>query len=95
MKVVWTNLAAQGWQEVALYILQSFGAKALQDFEQRTYDAEKEISLMPNIGAIEWNDSKENVTYRYIVINRRSKMLYFIEKDTLYIADFWDVRQNR
>ena len=45
MKVVWTNLAAQGWQEVALYILQSFGAKALQDFEQRTYDAEKEILL--------------------------------------------------
>ena len=94
MKIVWTRLAANGWQEVATYILQTFGVKALQEFEQRTYEAEKEVSFMPNIGAIEWNDPTTNVIYRYIVINRRSKMLYFIDQDTLFIADFWDVRKQ-
>ena len=47
---------------------------------------------MPNSGSIEWNDSDETTLYRYRLINRISKMLYFIKENTIYIADFWDVR---
>ncbi len=95
MKVIWTPKAVAGWQEVADYILDAFGVDAMLDFETRTYEAEKDIALMPNIGTIEWNDTRDNVVYRYVTINRRSKMLYFEEDNVIYIADFWDVRKNK
>ena len=95
MKVIWTPKAVAGWQEVADYSLDTFGVDAMLDFETRTYEAEKDIALMPNIGTIEWNDTRDNVVYRYVTINRRSKMLYFEEDNVIYIADFWDVRKNK
>lgn len=95
MKVIWTPKAVAGWQEVADYILDTFGVDTMLDFETRTYEAEKDIALMPNIGTIEWNDTRDNVVYRYVTINRRSKMLYFEEDNVIYIADFWDVRKNK
>jgi len=94
MKVIWTQKAIIGWQQVADYILDSFGVEAMLEFETRTYEAEEDIALMPNIGTIEWNDTIENVVYRYVTINRRSKMLYYVENDVIYIAYFWDVRSN-
>jgi len=95
MKVIWTPKALLGWQEVADYILNTFGVDAMLEFETRTYEAEKDIALMPNIGTIEWNDTIENVVYRYVTIHRRSKMLYYVEDNAIYIAEFWDVRKNR
>ena len=95
MKLVWTRQATIGWQEVADYIFKEFGEKALLDFVERTRQTEEAIFAMPAAGPIEWDDSKETITYRFRLINRRSKMLYFIENDTIYIADFWDVRIPR
>ena len=40
MKVIWTPKAIAEWQEVADYILESFGVDAMLDFETRTYEAE-------------------------------------------------------
>lgn len=95
MKVIWTSKAVAGWQEVADYVFDTFGVEALLDFENRTYEAETDIALMPNIGTIEWNDTVENVVYRYVTIHRRSKMLYYVDNNVIYIAEFWDVRKNR
>ena len=95
MNIVWTPQAVAGWQEVVLYIRDNFGVSVMEDFEKRTLEAEMNISLMPNLGAVEWKDANESVVYRYVIINRRSKMLYYMEDDTIYIADFWDVRKNK
>ena len=95
MRVLWTRKAIVGWQEVANYILADFGAQAMQAFIERTEEAADTISLLPNIGSVEWNDAQEGVVYRYVTINRRSKMLYYVDGDIIYIADFWDVRKNK
>lgn len=95
MKVVWTKTAVDGWQEVAEYVLDDFGEGALQKFEQQTLEAEKTISLLPNIGSLEWSDMENDVVYRYVTVNRRSKMLYYVANDVIVIADFWDVRKNK
>ena len=95
MKVLWTKRAIAGWQEVADYILADFGVQAMQTFVEQTEVAEETISLLPNIGSVEWSDTEEGVVYRYVTINRRSKMLYYIDGDNIFIVDFWDVRKNR
>lgn len=95
MRVLWTKKAIAGWREVADYILADFGAQAMQAFIERTVEAEGIISLLPSIGSVEWSDTQEGVVYRYVTINRRSKMLYYVDGDIIFIADFWDVRKNK
>lgn len=94
MKIVWTRQASKGWQEVASYIRRDFGQQGLIQFQTQTKECEDSILQMPNAGSIEWDDSDETTIYRYRVINRRSKLLYFVEGDVIYIADFWDVRSS-
>jgi len=94
MKIVWTRQASKGWQEVASYIRREFGIQGLTQFQKKTIECEESILQMPNAGSIEWDDSDETTVYRYRVINRRSKLLYFVEGDVIYIADFWDVRSS-
>jgi plasmid stabilization system protein ParE len=95
MRVLWTKKAIAGWREVADYILADFGAQSMQAFIERTVEAEGIISLLPSIGSVEWSDTQEGVVYRYVTINRRSKMLYYVDGDIIFIADFWDVRKNK
>ncbi len=95
MKLKRTPQAIIGFRGVSLYIIESFGETALREFRQRTREVEKLIMQMPNIGTIEWEDVKEGVAYRSMTIYRRSKLLYFVKDDTIYVADFWDVRQDK
>ena len=64
MRVLWTKKAIAGWREVADYILADFGAQAMQAFIERTEEAEGIISLLPNIGSVEWSDTQEGVVYK-------------------------------
>ncbi len=94
MRVIWTEQATRGWNEVAKYILRDFGRQGLKLFRQRTKEAEEYISHFPNGSEVVWNDSKQTTIYRWRTIHGRSKMLYFIQNDEIIIADFWDVRSN-
>lgn len=94
MKVVWTEQATRGWREVAKYIVREFGQRGLEQFQLRTIECEDAVAQFPNSGSIEWDDSGETATYRSCIVHRRSKMLYFVKDQIVYIADFWDVRAN-
>jgi len=95
MRVLWTKQALEGWQQVAEYIFEEFGYKALQEFKERTLEAENLIAALPEAGAAEWTDPQSGTIFRRIIIYRKSKMLYFTVEDTIYIADFWDVRSDK
>ena len=32
--------------------------------------------------------------YRFVILNRRIKMIYFVKGDTIHIAAFWDMRMH-
>ena len=93
MKLRRTPQALSGFRKVSSYILQSFGIQALREFRRRVHESEEAIVKMPNIGAIEWTD-EEGVIYRSLTIHRRSKLLYFIKGEYIFIADFWDTRHT-
>ena len=95
MKIVWTEQAKQGWQEVAAYILRDFGRQGFGQFKQRTKESETFISKFPKGCEVAWTDEETGVEYRWCTIYHRSKMLYFVYDEQIFIADFWDVRSNR
>ena len=95
MTIEWTEQGKRGWREVAAYIRRDFGQQGLRLFKQRTKDNEKFIANFPEGCEIVWTDPETGIDYRWCVVYKRSKMLYFVQDDKIHIADFWDVRSNR
>ena len=48
----------------------------------------------PNIGSIDSLYADRPITYRSIIINGLSKMVYRIDDDIIHIVGFWDCRQE-
>ena len=92
MKVVWDAKARKSRNQVAEYIHRHFGAKRKDMFLLEVRETTKMLKTHPNLGPIDplFNDRPK--TYRSVIINGLSKMVYFIEDDTIYIAAFWDTR---
>ena len=93
MNIIWTPTAQEGWQNVSEYILTNFGAFALSEFIERTEKAQDLISLFPGAGVPIYKGQKGEMA-RELLIYRRSRMLYHISGNTIFIDDFWDVRQH-
>ena len=94
MNVIWTKHAYLSWQEIALYISETFGARALQDFQQKTIQWEEAISAMPQLGRVEPLLQGLPKTYRSVVVGKHSKMIYSIEERVIKIDAFWDTRRE-
>ena len=94
MKIEWTEQGKRGWREVAAYVKREFGQQGFLLFKQRTKDNEKFVSNYPEGCEVVWTDPETGIDYRWCVIYKRSKMLYFVKDDKIFIADFWDVRSN-
>ncbi len=94
MKIEWTEQGKRGWREVAAYVKREFGQQGFLLFKQRTKDNEKFVSNYPEGCEVVWTDPETGIDYRWCVVYKRSKMLYFVKDDKIFIADFWDVRSN-
>lgn len=94
MKIVWMTPAKEGRRQVAAYIRRQFGIDRVKQFRQEVDQTAKMIMQHPNIGPIDplFNDRPR--TYRSVIINGLSKMVYFIDGETIYIAALWDTRRE-
>lgn len=89
-----TPKAIEGFREVALYIAENFGDKALHDFYQRVKEQTNALKKMPRLGGIDKEISCNGYEYRSLTIYKRSIMVYRIDEDTIYIVDFYDSRHS-
>ena len=94
MKVIWDPNAKKGRRQIANYIHRQFGEKRKQRFLQEVSEATQMLKRYPSIGTIDPLFADRPETYRSIVINGLSKMVYLIKGDTLYIAALWDCRRD-
>ena len=94
MKIEWTEQGKRGWREVAAYVKREFGQQGFLLFKQLTKDNEEFVSNYPEGCEVVWTDPETGIDYRWCVVYKRSKMLYFVKDDKIFIADFWDVRSN-
>jgi plasmid stabilization system protein ParE len=94
MKVIWYPKAKDGRQQVAAYILKTFGKKTMEEFKQRVRDMIKSLKINPYFVNKDPLFEGRKREYRSVFVNNLSRMVYFVEKDIIYIADFWDGRRN-
>lgn len=94
MRVVWQDIAKVGRQQVSAYIRKEFGTKRAKKFRQEVGETINLLCNAPNIGSIDPLFADRPQTYRSIIIDGLSKMIYRIDGDTIYIAAFWDTRRE-
>ena len=94
MKAIWDPQARKAMRQIARYIQARFGAETRKAFIQKVQDAENLVKLNPNIGKIDPLFAGRSLTYRSVVVNGLSKMVYFVKGEIIYIAAFWDTRRE-
>lgn len=94
MKSILSEQAKKEIRQTAKYIGKEFGKIRRDEFMQEIRKARRLIESNPNIGPVEPLLTELPGMYRGYVMNRLNKLVYRVSGDTIYIADFWDVRRN-
>lgn len=94
MKIAWTRHAEIQVGQVADYIRDNFGYKRKRQFIQEVDQTIRMLMRSPNAGFIDPLFDDRPIAYRSVIINGLNKMVYYIADDTIYIAAFWDTRQE-
>lgn len=94
MRVNWDSKALNGRDQIADYIRERFGAKHKNLFLQHVRQTTKMLKRHPEIGSIDPLFADRPRTYRSVIIDNLSKIVYFVEGDVIYIAAFWDCRRD-
>lgn len=92
MRVKWSDHAIVQREQVADYVRWRFGSKHRTLFLLEVRRITKLLRQNPNMGSIDPLFSDRPVSYRSVIINGLSKMVYYIKDDTIRIAAFWDTR---
>lgn len=93
MRVKWLHSANKGRQDVAGYIRMKFGEERKNIFLQHVRQTTQRLKQYPDIGRVDPMFVDLSRSYRSIVIDGLSKLVYFVEDDVIYIAAFWDTRR--
>ncbi len=94
MKVIWQPEADKGRIQIAKYIRRNFGKKIMVEFMETLQKVTKLLSQFPDIGRIDPLFKDRANTYRCLIVNKLSKLVYRIDGDVVNIVAFWDCRQE-
>ena len=92
MKTVeWTDKAMANFRHIARYITLAFGRRTTEKFEKNIAEWETRIVRNPCIGLREPLMAERPEGFRSVVVHRNCKLVYYVDGDTVYIADVWDI----
>ena len=94
MKTEWHPRAESAMHQIADYIQDRFGAKEKKVFLREVRQTVKMLHQYPYMGSFDPIFDDRTMSYRSIIISGLSKMVYYIDDDTIHIAAFWDPRRE-
>ena len=94
MNVIWHAQAEEALIDAAVYIQNHFGKRFREKFVGSVRQTEYALRLNPYLGKLEPLLMNRVREYRSIVVGSLNKIIYYIDSDVIYIADFWDVRRE-
>ena len=94
MNYIWDPKAQRERDAIAKYIFEHFGEQSVVKFRNDVDHAVDMILRFPSIGTIDPLFADRYVTYRSVVVDGLSKMVYRLEEDVIYIAAMWDCRRE-
>ena len=94
MTVIWTDRAEAALHSVENYLLQEFGENSREDFMQEAEHTANNLSTFPNLGKVEPLLKHRRKKYQSLRVTNKSKLIYYIDKERVVIADVWNTRRE-
>ena len=94
MIIRWSYKAQKQQDAVADYIFEEFGALALRKFYQKIDKVEAELIEFPESGKVEPLLAHRKKVYRSVVLTKKNKLIYTIDKDFICVHALWDTRRE-
>ena len=81
-------------QSITDYYAEVGGMESVDNFLNAIRQKSEWISKFPTAGTPEPLLAGRKYFYRFVILNRNIKMVYFVENDIIHIAAFWDMRMH-
>ncbi len=94
MQIDWSKRALRELDIVIGQCEAQFGIRVALHFYQTLTDWEVHLSDNPSLGFPEPLLVDRNRNYRSLLIHAHFKLVYYIAKDAIKIADLWDTRRD-
>lgn len=94
MIIRWSYKAQKQQDAVADYIFGEFGELALRKFYQKIDKVEEKLVEFPELGKLEPLLAHRKKEYRSIVLTKKNKLVYTIDKDYICVHALWDTRRE-
>jgi plasmid stabilization system protein ParE len=93
MKLIWLERASHALEEHYDFLAR-VSPRAAANLYNDILDVAENLATLPALTSIELLLEGEPEMFRSIVVHRRYKIIYFVEDETLKIADVWDTRRD-
>lgn len=94
MIIRWAHKAQKQQDAVAEYIFEEFGVLALREFYHKIDEVEDELVKFPKTGKLEPLLAHRKKEYRSIVLTKKNKLIYSIDKDCICVHALWNTRRE-
>lgn len=89
-RIEWTDTAVGKYKAIIFYYKEQDARKAAEKFQKAVHKKIMQLEQQPFVG----RESRKFKTIRLINIDAYRQMAYRLNGTTLYISNFWDMRQN-
>lgn len=94
MRIKWTPLARRHLRNTLHVVLIHAGSRSHSQLANKVIEWQQILKEMPEAVSLEPLLRHRALPYRSIVINKLNKLIYYIDNETIIIADFWDTRRE-
>lgn len=94
VKVKWQATAQEDLRMLCTYYRAQYAPRVAQALKEAFFTAALRLQSFPESGAKEELLPQDEVCFRYLVIRKHYKLIYFREADVCHIVAIWDCRNN-
>lgn len=92
--IKWKRAARKNARSIYAWYKKEMGLRAADKFMNGILDTVNLLALNPNMGFAEPETETCKRNYRSFVEHKNHKILYYVEKNCIHIADIWPNSQN-
>ncbi len=95
VKVIVLPLAKEDLRRICQYLaMKTYSFGSGRKLRKGIQDAANRLASFPKSGMKEPMLEGEDIEYRYLVIQKHYKIIYYLKNETCYISSIWDCRNN-
>ena len=94
MRIEVHRKAGKMLQSLTDYYAEVAGMASVNDFLNIVRKKSEWLAKFPTAGTPEPLLAGRKFFYRYVILNRNIKMVYYVEDEIIHIAAFWDMRMH-